>query len=190
VIAVGYASSAVRRLGLASAASLALLLVCAATAQATPSPHALYQALLKTPPAGSLPPALKGATPKSNALARGSKKHHAVGAVVIGNTAAIVGFLVFPTHALALADLKAYPPNTGPNKIVSTTPKGLPQPAFILRAAGNGYESAYAVFVLDNVLVNAWTYGPKGTYGQLRSIVEKNAAWAKTYGTSVIQNTK
>ena len=185
-----YASSAARRLGLASAASLALLLVCAAAAQATPSPQALYQALLKTPPAGSLPPALKGSTPKANTLARGSKQHHAVGAVVIGNTAAIVGFLVFPTHALALADLKAYPPNTGPNKIVTTTPKGLPRPAFILRATGNGYVTAYAVFVLDNVLVNAWTYGPKGTYGQLRSIVEKNAAWAKTYGTSVIQSTK
>ncbi len=109
---------------------------------------------------------------------------------MIGNTAAIVGFLVFPSHALALADLKAYPPNTGPNKIVTTTPAGLPRPAFILRGTGNGYEAAYAVFVLDNVVVDAWTYGPKGTYSQLRSIVEKDAAWAKTYGTSVIHGSK
>jgi len=185
-----YAASVARRLGAAAAPLLVVLLACAAVAQATPSPSALYQALLKQPPAGSLPPALKGATPKSNALSRGSKAHHAVGAVVIGSTAALVGFLVFPSHALALADLKAYPPNTGPNKIVTTTPAGLPRPAYILRAAGNGYESAYAVFVLDNVVVDAWTYGPKGTYSQIRAIVEKNAQWAKSYASSVMKSTK
>lgn len=187
---MGYASSVVRRLGLASAASLALLLVCAAAAQATPSPQALYHALLEKPAAGSLPSALKGSTPKANTLSRGAKKQHAVGAVVLGNSAAIVGFLVFPTHALALADLKAYPPNTGPNTIVTRTPSGLPRPAFILRAAENGYEAAYAVFVVDNVVVDSWTYGPKGTYSQVRSIAEKNARWANSYTASAIQNTK
>lgn len=185
-----HATIVVRRLGAVFASSLAVLLICAAAAQATPSPTALYQALLKKPPAGSLPSALKGSTPKKNTLSRGSRKHHAVGAVVIGNSAAIVGFLVFPTHALAVADLKAYPPNTGPNKIVTRTPTGLPRPAYILRATENGYEAAYAVFVVDNVIVDSWTYGPKGTYSQIRSIVEKDARWANSYTTSVVQSTK
>jgi hypothetical protein len=179
-----------RRLGAGSALLLVVLLACAAVAQATPSPQALYHALLKKPPAGSLPSALKGSTPKANTLSRNSKKQHAVGAVVIGNSAAIVGFLVFPTHALALADLKAYPPNTGPNTIVTRTPAGLPRPAYILRAAENGYEAAYAVFVVDNVVVDSWTYGPKGTYSQIRSIAEKNARWANSYTASLIQSTK
>ncbi len=178
------------RLGAVAAALSVALLAGASVAQAAPSPSALYQALLKAPPAGSLPPALKGATPKSAKLSKGSRSHHAVGAVAIANNAALVGFLVFPTHALALADLKAFPPNTGPNKIVTNAPAKLPRPAYILRAAGNAFEAAYAVFVLDNIVVNAWTYGPKGSFGQLRSIVERDAQWAKAYGTSVIQSSK
>lgn len=179
------------------AASLLALVAVASFASATASarasavaPAQLYRALLKGPAAASLPPALRGSTTKATKLSTGSKAHHAVGAVEIGNTAAIVGFLVFPTHALALADLKAYPPNTGPNKIVTARPAGLPRPAYILRAIGNGYEVAYAVFVLDNVVVNAWTYGPKGTTRTLTALVQRNARWAKGYGLSAIHGTK
>jgi len=169
-----------------AAASFAALLVCAAAARAAPTPTQLYHALLEPPAAGSLPPALKGADTKAATLSKGSKSHHAIGAVEIGNSAAIVGLLVFPTHALALADLKAYPPDKGPNTIVSRTPAGLPRPAYIMAARGNGYEAAYAVFVVGNVVVDAWTYGQKGTSSQLRSIVERNARWANAHVASVI----
>ena len=155
-------------------------------AQAALTPHQLYKALLKAPAPKSLPPALKSATTKAQTLSAGSKAHHAVGAVEIGNTAAIVGFLIFPTHAAAVADLKAYPPNRGPNKIVSTKPAGLPRPAFLLRAKENGYVAAYAVFILDNVIVDAWTYGKSGSDAQITAIVHKNALWAKSYGLALM----
>jgi hypothetical protein len=171
---------------LAVAAVAAIGALSSSAAQAAPTPQQLYKALLKAPAPKSLPPALKSATTKSQTLSAGSKAHHAVGAVEIGNTAAIVGFLVFPTHAAAIADLKAYPPNRGPNKIVSTTPAGLPRPAYILRAKENGYVAAYAVFVLDNVLVDAWTYGKTGTDNQVTAIVQKNALWAKGYGLALM----
>jgi hypothetical protein len=178
-------------------ARLALALLAAVAAVAAPSagaapaaktPLQLYKALLKAPKAKELPAALSHATTKAQTLSRGSKSHHAIGAIEIGNTAAIVGFLVFPTRALALADLKAYPPNTGPNKIVSRTPAGLPRPAYILNAKGNGYVSAYAVFVLDNVIVDAWTYGKLGTDKQVSSIVHNNALWAKTYALGLMHS--
>ena len=169
------------RVRLAVAAFAALAVLGAGTAQAAPTPSQLYHALLKKPRAGSLPSALSGAKAHSAKLSPGSRSHHAVGAVEIGNTAALVGYLLFPSHALALADLKAFPPNRGPNKIVTTHPAGLPRPAFILSARGNGYEAAYAVFVLDNVVVDAWAYGTKGTSKKLRTIVEADARWAKSH---------
>ena len=174
------------RLRGASAALAAVAALGAGTAQAAPTPSQLYQALLKKPKAGSLPSALAGATAQSAKLSPGSRSHHAVGAVEIGNTAALVGYLVFPSHALALADLKAFPPNRGPNKIVTTKPAGLPHPAYILDARGNGYEAAYAVFVLDNVVVDAWAYGTKGTSKKLRTIVEADARWAKIHALSAM----
>ena len=181
----------VLRLAVTAAAAFALLLASAAAVRAAaPSPKQLLQALLQTPPAGSLPPALGGSAAKGAKLSRGARAHHAVGAAEIGNSAALVGFLVFPTHALAVADLKAYPPDRGPNTIVSRTPAGLPRPAYILRAAGNGFEAAYAVFVVDNVLVDAWTYGQKGTSGQLRAIVERDARWANAYVSSLNRGSK
>jgi hypothetical protein len=128
-----------------------------------------------------LPPALEGSKTHSAPLSRGSRAHHAVGAVEIGNGQAIVGYLVFPSHALAIADLKAFPPNTGPNKVVTTRPAGLPRPAYVIHAAQNGYDAAYVVFVLDNVLVNSWTYGAKGSSSQLIAVVERNARWAKNH---------
>jgi hypothetical protein len=169
------------------AASLAVLVTLASgTAQAMPSPQQLYKGLLKAAP--SLPPALRGSKTRSAKLSAGSRSHHAVGAVEISNGAALVGFLVFPTRALALADLKAFPPNTGPNKVITNRPAGLPQPAYLIHSAGNGYEAAYVVFVLDNVLVNAWAYGAKGSQKKLIAIVERDAIWAKNRGLSVMRN--
>jgi len=170
------------RLRPALAAVVLLAALGTGAAQAAPTPTQLYSALLKGPAPGSLPSALSGSKAQAAKLSSGSRSHHAVGAVEIGNSAALVGFLVFPTHALALADLKAFPPNTGPNKIVTTRPAGLPRPAYILRASSNGYEAAYAVFVLDNVIVNTWAYGAKGSPAQLRAIVERDARCAKSYG--------
>lgn len=178
------------RPALAVLAALTVLAVLGSgVAQAAPTPQQLYHALLKKPGAGSLPAALSGATAQAAKLSAGSRSHHAVGAVEIGNTAAVVGFLIFPTHALALADLKAFPPNRGPNKIVSTRPAGLPRPAYILRARSNGYEAAYAIFVLDNVVVNAWAYGVKGSTAKLQAIVERDARWAKAHAVEAMGGT-
>ena len=97
-----------------------------ASAHAATSPQQLVKALLKSPPAASLPAQLKGSIPHAAKLSRSSRAQHAVGAVEVGNSEALVGYLVFPTHALALADLKAYPPNSGPNTIVSRHPGRVP----------------------------------------------------------------
>lgn len=175
-----------RRLAVSLIAFVTLALLASGTAQATLSPRQLYRALLKAAPASSLPPTLRGTKTRRAKLSTGSRSHHAVGAVEVGNTQSLVGFLVFPTHALALADLKAFPPDTGPNKIISTRPAGLPQPAYLIHAAGNGYEATYVVFILDNVLVNSWVYGAKGSEKKLIAIVERNALWAKNHAFSVM----
>ena len=111
-----------------------------ASAHAATSPQQLVKALLKSPPAASLPAQLKGSIPHAAKLSRSSRAQHAVGAVEVGNSEALVGYLVFPTRALALADLKAYPPNSGPNTIVSRHLAGLPQPTYLIHAARNGYR--------------------------------------------------
>jgi hypothetical protein len=175
---------------LAAALVMLAALSSGGAAQAALSPRQLYQALLKPPPSSSLPPALRGSITRSTPLSTGARSHHAVGAVEISNGTALVGFLVFPTHALALADLKAFPPNRGPNKIVTTRPAGFPRPAYVLRASGNGYSVAYMVFIQDNLLVNTWTYGRKGTEKQLIAIVEGDARWAKSYSLRIMRNGK
>jgi hypothetical protein len=163
-------------------------LLAAGTAHATTSPRQLYRALLKSVPASSLPPALEGSKTHSMPLSRGSRTHHAIGAVEVGNGQAIVGYLVFPSHALTLADLKAYPPNTGPNKIVTTHLAGFPKPVFVIHAVRNGYEAVYVIFVLDNVLVNSWTYGTTGMSSRLIATVEQDARWAKNHLQHVIRS--
>lgn len=141
---------------------------------------ALYGALLKTPSASSLPPALVGSQTKAAPLSAGSKKHHASGAVETTNGSALAGFLVFETRGEALSDLKAYPPNRGPNKLVSTDPKNIPKPAYVLRALGNGYTVRYVVFVDGPVVVTTWAYGQNGKTKetQLLKLVEQTATWA------------
>jgi hypothetical protein len=151
-----------------------------ASAHAATSPQQLVKALLKSPPAASLPAQLKGSIPHAAKLSRSSRAQHAVGAVEVGNSEALVGYLVFPTHALALADLKAYPPDSGPNTVVSRHLAGLPQPTYLIHAARNGYEVAYVVYVLDNVLVNSWAYGPKGSKKKILAIVQHDGLWAKS----------
>jgi hypothetical protein len=142
--------------------------------------YGVYVKLLKAPKNSSLPPSLVGSVTKAAALSPGSQKHDAAGAVLTTNGGALVGLLVFPNHAAAVADLKAFPPDAGPNKIIGT-PKGFPKPAYILSAAGNGYTARYVVFVEGGVLVNTWAYGKKGKQSEavLQKLVEQNARWAR-----------
>jgi hypothetical protein len=167
--------------------ALLVALVLAAGAQAAPTPEDVYRALLKAPPTASLPTPLRGSKTAAGTLSAGPRKRHAVGAVATTNGAALVGYLVFPTHALALADLKASPPNQGPNKIVARNPAGFPQPALVLLAASNGYAAAYVVFVEGSLLVNSWTYGPKGTEKQLIKIALQDARWARDRGAAAMR---
>ncbi len=164
-----------------------LALLAAASAYAAATPQQLVKALLKSPPAVPLPAELKGSIPHAAKLSRGSRLHHAVGAVEVGNSEALVGYLVFPTHAMTLADLKAYPPDAGPNKVISRHPAGFPQPAYLIYAARNGYEVAYVVYVLDNVLVNSWAYGPKGSKKKILAIVQRDGLWAKKNALRAMQ---
>lgn len=152
--------------------------------------YGVYVKLLKVPKNSSLPPSLVGSITKAAALSPGSQKHDAAGAVLTTNGGALVGMLVFPNHAAALADLKAFPPDAGPNKIIGT-PKGFPKPAYILGAVGNGYVARYVVFVDGGVLVNTWAYGKKGkqSEAQLLKIVEQNARWARARVAAAQQST-
>ena len=136
--------------------------------------YGVYVKLLKAPKDSSLPPSLAGSITKAAALSPGSQKHDAAGAVLTTNGGALVGVLVFPNHAAALADLKAFPPDAGPNKIIGT-PKGFPKPAYILSAAGNGYTARYVVFVEGGVLVNAWAYGKKGKQSEAQCTETRRA---------------
>lgn len=139
----------------------------------------MYAALLKSPKKSSLPVGLAGSSTGPSKLSPGSLKHHAVGAALTTNGSALVGFLVFPTRAAALADLKEFPPNSGANKVIGPAPKDFPRPAYVLSAKGNGYTVRYVVFLRDNVLVNSWAYGQKGKgkTGALVGFVEQNARW-------------
>ncbi len=159
--------------------ALVALVALAAAAGRAATGRDLYHALLKAP--SSLPHALEGSRTGPSKLSRGSRLHHAVGAVSIGNGQALVGYLVFPTHALAVADLKAYPPNTGPNKVVTRHLAGFPRPLYVIHAEGNGFQAAYVIFVLDNVIVNSWAYGAKGSSPQLMPVVKSDARWAKAH---------
>jgi hypothetical protein len=105
-----------------------------------------------------------------------------VGAIVTTNGGALAGYLVFKTRRDALADLKAFPPNSGPNKVIARNVAGLPKPSYILKAVGNGYVARYVVFVRNEVIVNTWAYGRKGKASErkLLSLVESNAHWALT----------
>jgi len=177
-----------RRLAASLVSLVTLASIASGVAQATLSPRQLYQGLLKAAPASSMPPALVGSKTRAARLSAGSRSHHAVGAVEVGNAQALVGFLVFPTRALALADLKAFPPDAGPNKLITNRPAGFPRPAYLLHAAGNGYVATYLVFVLDNVVVNAWAYGTKGSEKKLTAIVERDALWAKNRALTVMRS--
>ena len=138
----------------------------------------LILGLLKAPPKASLPASLRGSQTQAAALSSGSRAHHAAGAIVTTNGGALVGYLVFKNRGDALADLAAYPPNSGPNKIVSRNAAGLPKPTYVLRARGNGYLAHYVVFVDGPVIVNTWAYGQKSNEQALQGVVLANAHWA------------
>ena len=135
--------------------------------------------LMKPPQDASLPASLRGAQTQAAALSAGSRAHHAAGAIVTTNGGALVGYLVFKNRADALADLAAFPPNSGPNKIVARSVAGLPKPAYVLRARGNGYLARYIVFVDGPVIVNTWAYGQTSNEQSLGAVVRANAHWAR-----------
>lgn len=134
--------------------------------------------LLQKPVKSSLPAPLVGSTTQATPLSAGSRKLHAAGAIVTTNGGALVGYLVFQSRAAALADLKAFPPNSGLNKIVQRNLPGFPRPSYLLRATGNGYVVRYIVFVEGPVVVNAWAYGKPGrAQAALVKVVHADARW-------------
>jgi hypothetical protein len=161
------------------------------TKKLTPAAKLILE-LAKAPAKSSLPPSLEGSTTQATPLAAGSRKHHAAGAMVTTNGGALVGYLIFKSRRDALADLKAYPPNSGPNAVIETNPAGFPEPSYVLKAVGNGYIVRYVVFVDGPVIVNAWAYGQKGKKreAQLVALVKKNARWGLARLTTAQQAIK
>lgn len=141
----------------------------------------LILALAKAPKPSTMPKSLRGSSTQLTPLSPGSQKHHAAAAVVTTNGGALVGYLVFKNRRDALDDLRAFPPGSGPNKVIARSLSGLPKPTYVLRARGNGYVARYVVFVDGPVIVNTWAYGQKGGVAErkLLQIVEENARWAR-----------
>jgi hypothetical protein len=102
------------------------------------SPQALYKALVKLPhgttalPAGYTSPTLGPLKPSSNA-----KRHHVIGEVSIGlsksgTEGARILYIVFPTHADALADWKDGTSHLPTTRL--TPPSNLPTPVVLFNA--------------------------------------------------------
>ena len=140
------------------------LLVTTAVAVLTgsPSPKALYQALLESPVSGARPVVVQ----------RGfnSKRHHVVGEVEIdfggGRTRILYG--VFPTRADAVADLAdgvAGLKNVhGVSKVEKSVP-GFPKPSLLVDATQNGLGVTQLTFVSGNVVSVAQLLKPKAKNG-------------------------
>ena len=129
--------------------TLAALLTAAATASAgSPSPKALYNALLVAP--------VKGATPTPGRPGSLSRRHHVVGELLItfanGHSRIVYG--VFPTHADALGNyadgIKALKKIRSVTKVAKTVP-GLPKPSVLVNATQSGIGVTQVTFVFGNV---------------------------------------
>lgn len=129
-------------------ASVAALVGPLAASARTPSPKALYNALLATRLSGAIPtPTQPGTT---------SKRHHVVGEMLIdfpdGRTR--VAYVVFPTHADTLGNyadgLRALKKIHSVRKIAKTVP-GLPKPSVLVNASQTGIGVTQVTFVSDNV---------------------------------------
>jgi hypothetical protein len=161
----------------------ALVLVCAGcmapAALATShelSPKALYKALLKVPkgttalPNGYQSPTLGPITPSAVA-----KSHHVIGEVAIdvtkkGSAGASILYIVFPTHADALADW-----NAGSRRIPKTRlapPSFVPKPTAMFNApvtaknaAGKAvsFGTTTLVYVTGNIIVEVVTSSTAST---------------------------
>jgi hypothetical protein len=140
--------------------------VLPATAR-TPSPQALYKALLRSRiPRSQLPkgfhgPQISRADPDAT-----DRRHHVVGEVEIDfdRDKGSILYLVFPTRADARGDL-----NDGLAAVKGVRSKrrvlSLPQPALLLSGAQGGVGFAEVVFVKGNVLVATIITRPRSPGG-------------------------
>lgn len=133
----------------------------------TPSPQALYKALLASSiPKSQLPKGFRRAETWPADPTAAEKRRHVVGVVeidLIPSTRSIF-YYVFPTRVDAVGALNdtltALPGVSSKRSVPS-----LPQPALILIAARSGVGFAVALFVRRNVLVGATILEPKSESG-------------------------
>src|SRR5579859_1594362 len=131
---------------------LAVCVVALATAVAasagSPSPKALYNALLVSP--------VSGVTPTPTRAGSNSRRHHVVGEMLINFDGghSRIAYVVFPTHADALANyadgIQALKKIRSVRKVEKSV-VGLPRPSVLVDATQSGIGVTQVSFVFDNV---------------------------------------
>ena len=145
-------SSCLTRVGVVKrmllAACVAALAAAAAASAGSPSPKALYNALLAAPVNGTPPTPTR---PGSN-----SKRHHVVGEMLIDFNGghSRIAYVVFPTHTDALGNyadgIRALKKIRSVTKVAKTVP-GLPKPSVLVDATQSGIGVTQVTFVSGNV---------------------------------------
>jgi len=130
------------------AASVAALTTAVAASAGSPSPKALYNALLVSP--------VKGVTPTPTRPSGNSARHHVVGELLINFNGghSRIAYVVLPTHADAMANyadgIRALKKIRSITKVEKTVP-GLPKPSVLVNATQSGIGVTQISFVFDNV---------------------------------------
>jgi hypothetical protein len=129
--------------------------VAAAAASAgSPSPKALYNALLASPVSGTVPTPTRPGTQ--------AKRHHVVGEMLVNfaDGKSRIAYVVFPSHADALGN---YRDGIGALKFIHAVRKilkpvpGLPKPSILVDASQSGIGVTQVSFVVGNVEIAAQT---------------------------------
>ncbi|MFL5913219.1 MAG: hypothetical protein ACJ768_21955 [Gaiellaceae bacterium] len=134
---------------------LRMALLLSATTLAGMTPQALLTTLLKTPiPNSELPSGFSHAQAEKQALTANARKYHAVGLVDVAvkgpDALDAFAWIVFPSHAAAIADLD-HPVVGNGVKLVNTVP-GIRE-SLVLTGSLNGEKVTDAAAVVGNVLV-------------------------------------
>jgi hypothetical protein len=134
---------------------LRLAVLMSASALAGMTPQALLTTLLRTPiPGADLPSGFSHAKAEKQALTANARKYHAVGLVDVAlrgpDAEDAFAWIVFPSHAAALADLDNPVVGNGV-KVVNVVP-GIKE-SLVLTGSLGGNKVTDAAAVVGNVLV-------------------------------------
>jgi hypothetical protein len=134
------------------AVSVVALTTAVAASAGSPSPKALYNALLVSP--------VKGVTPTPTRPGSSSRRHHVVGELLINFNGghSRIAYVVLPTHADALGNyadgIRALKKIRSVRKVEKSVP-GLPKPSVLVDASQSGIGVTQISFIFDNVEIAA-----------------------------------